>query len=771
MALVHADFVEETTTTTGGGTLSLAGATTGNRTFVAGIGSTNTCIYGIAASDGTFESGIGTVTDASPDTLARTTLLTSSTGSKLDLPAGTHRVYCTWAAEGGTKAYAACPTDDTRLSDARTPTAHGSDKHNALDVVLFDTTPTVGGHTEGQVFWDTTWKTATLEMQDDINLQLGQETVAYVYNGTGSAIANGAVVYTSGTQAGVPSVSLAQGDADATSQVLGMVTSYPSIANGAYGFVTIRGHVNGINTDAWTLGDNLYLDAAVAGALTNVKPNTGDYDTRIGRAMLKHASTGRVYVNMVREYRVGVVSAGAGVEMFPDDTTIIASGTQSTYPIKTLSKTPVTSAEDVDTIAVTAATSPVLYGAYLNTAPIGQTSIAGGVWDFEIWAGVSSATNVTSITQNVNRVRAEAGTVTTTGTAGTTTRTATASIGTPFAEAKIDVGGTAATDSFLQTTTGLFRIASRVSDTEITITVPSTYDNQSTVAFSVHKRLFGVSTGEMNNVATATAYAGLQKYSVQSVQAAFTVEATDTLSSTFLGVSDGTRSVYFSHNGTTRYSHFSTPLVALHKDLAGLQGGAAGEYYHLTAAQVAPATAVASTTSLGLAPQATAPAAGLLSVLAIANGATVRSDTALFDTANPAALGTAAPGTSIIASRKDHVHAAPTQCITFTKTGTLATGTGVARYYFNDSRTLTKVRIGVGTAPTGTNLIVDVNKNGTTIFTTQSNRPEIAASGFTDESGTVEVTSMAANDYLSVDIDQIGSTIAGADLVVNIYYT
>jgi hypothetical protein len=107
MALVHADFVEETTTTTGTGTLDLAGATAGHRTFVSSIGDGNTCIYAIAASDGNFEAGVGLVTDASPDTLERTEFLSSTTGSVLDLPAGTHRVYCTWAAEGGEKAYSA----------------------------------------------------------------------------------------------------------------------------------------------------------------------------------------------------------------------------------------------------------------------------------------------------------------------------------------------------------------------------------------------------------------------------------------------------------------------------------------------------------------------------------------------------------------------------------------------------------------------------------------------------------------------------------------
>jgi hypothetical protein len=64
-----------------------------------------------------------------------------------------------------------------------------------------------------------------------------------------------------------------------------------------------------------------------------------------------------------------------------------------------------------------------------------------------------------------------------------------------------------------------------------------------------------------------------------------------------------------------------------------------------------------------------------------------------------------------------------------------------------------------------------VNKNGTTIFTTQANRPTIAISGNTDESGVPDVTALADGDYLEVDIDQIGSTVAGSDLTVQIYMT
>ncbi len=96
-----------------------------------------------------------------------------------------------------------------------------------------------------------------------------------------------------------------------------------------------------------------------------------------------------------------------------------------------------------------------------------------------------------------------------------------------------------------------------------------------------------------------------------------------------------------------------------------------------------------------------------------------------------------------------------------------ATGTGSFRLYFKDAVTITGVSASLGTAPTGSSYLVDVNKNGTTIFTTQTNRPTILAGTNYDEA-TLEVVAVAAGDYLTVDIDQVGSTITGADLVVNI---
>lgn len=102
----------------------------------------------------------------------------------------------------------------------------------------------------------------------------------------------------------------------------------------------------------------------------------------------------------------------------------------------------------------------------------------------------------------------------------------------------------------------------------------------------------------------------------------------------------------------------------------------------------------------------------------------------------------------------------------FSIQGPLTVVAGTHRLYVEQSCTISSVRASVGVAPTGSSLIVDINKNGTTIYGTQANRPTITASGFTALGGTASVTSLIAGDYLTVDIDQIGSTISGSDLTV-----
>jgi hypothetical protein len=96
MALVINDRVKETTTTTGTGAVSLAGAVTGFETFAAGVGNSNTTYYAIVHQTAAeFEVGLGTLDGDSSD-LTRTTVISSSNSdSAVDFAAGTKDVFCT----------------------------------------------------------------------------------------------------------------------------------------------------------------------------------------------------------------------------------------------------------------------------------------------------------------------------------------------------------------------------------------------------------------------------------------------------------------------------------------------------------------------------------------------------------------------------------------------------------------------------------------------------------------------------------------------------
>lgn len=105
MSFVVKDRVKETSTTTGTGTLTLAGAVSGYRSF-ADIGNANTTCYvileGSESAPTAWEVGIGTYT-SSGTTLSRDTVLRTSAGNttKITLAAGTHTVICGWSADYG----------------------------------------------------------------------------------------------------------------------------------------------------------------------------------------------------------------------------------------------------------------------------------------------------------------------------------------------------------------------------------------------------------------------------------------------------------------------------------------------------------------------------------------------------------------------------------------------------------------------------------------------------------------------------------------------
>lgn len=97
-----------------------------------------------------------------------------------------------------------------------------------------------------------------------------------------------------------------------------------------------------------------------------------------------------------------------------------------------------------------------------------------------------------------------------------------------------------------------------------------------------------------------------------------------------------------------------------------------------------------------------------------------------------------------------------TAVIPFSYPGEITVRTGTARLYMPTGGSNLTVIAGIATLPTNQPIIVDVNKNGTTVFTTQANRPTVGTA--TNSSGvkTPNVTTFAAGDYFTVDVDQIG---------------
>lgn len=105
-------------------------------------------------------------------------------------------------------------------------------------------------------------------------------------------------------------------------------------------------------------------------------------------------------------------------------------------------------------------------------------------------------------------------------------------------------------------------------------------------------------------------------------------------------------------------------------------------------------------------------------------------------------------------------------------TGDASVGTDAAAWYAQRNFTISRVSVYSPTAPVGASLIVDCHLNGTTIFTTQANRPQVAAGENSDDSDTPDVTSISRGDRVTLDIDQVGSTTAGGNpLMITIVLT
>lgn len=105
---------------------------------------------------------------------------------------------------------------------------------------------------------------------------------------------------------------------------------------------------------------------------------------------------------------------------------------------------------------------------------------------------------------------------------------------------------------------------------------------------------------------------------------------------------------------------------------------------------------------------------------------------------------------------------------TFSAPGTLMIKSGKSRFYAPVDFTIGAIRVACGTSPIGSPIVVDINRNGLTLYSDPADRPFIAEGNFYALYTEPDNPLIDAGDYITVDIDQVGSSSPGSDLTVMI---
>ena len=231
------------------------------------------------------------------------------------------------------------------------------------------------------------WQTVEIELPNGVVLQLGQEGIQLVYNGTGVLIPDGTPLYMTGavTVGNITIVTVAPADASniATAKVCGWSTT--DIEIDSVGVLTWKGDLNGIDTSAYNIGDRLWL--ANGGGYTNEPPTKPNINVELGRILKVDAVNGSIHVSFATISPLSNTTSNASSQLFLGETTSDITG------YKTLTKD-VEPLETVKTIVVN--NNKVLSDEYLSE-PIGITVLKGGNAEMNMTVMVNSSVGVTRI--------------------------------------------------------------------------------------------------------------------------------------------------------------------------------------------------------------------------------------------------------------------------------------------------------------------------------------------------------------------------------------
>ena len=137
----------------------------------------------------------------------------------------------------------------------------------------------------------------------NVSYKYGQQEYVRAYNGSGTAMTKGQVVYIVGAQGNRVDVRLAQANAESTSAgTIGIVAE--SIAIGAEGFAQTSGSMYKLNTNTLTAGAAIYLSSTIAGAYTTTKPSAPTHTVILGWVERVSATVGSIYIKVDNGYEL-----------------------------------------------------------------------------------------------------------------------------------------------------------------------------------------------------------------------------------------------------------------------------------------------------------------------------------------------------------------------------------------------------------------------------------------------------------------------------------
>ena len=196
------------------------------------------------------------------------------------------------------------PSNDNWLLeyDAATKKAKFTNELGPIDNISFDVNHDARSHehTVGTLCWDYLDQTLNIEHPGGVVQQVGQESYAFVRNGTANTIVNGTPVMFAGAEPDSGSgARLLVGPMVANGtfpSLYGLGIATQDLDPGQDGRVTVWGKVRELNTSAWEVGDILYADPDNAGQLINAKPTAPNNVIPFAAVLRKGTEDGEIFV-------------------------------------------------------------------------------------------------------------------------------------------------------------------------------------------------------------------------------------------------------------------------------------------------------------------------------------------------------------------------------------------------------------------------------------------------------------------------------------------